>query len=197
MRSSKVLIMVEGAMMIALATVLSLMKVFTMPWGGSITLLSMLPIVLFSIRRGVKIGLAVSFLFSLTQLYQGIGGGLFSWGLTPTMLIACIFLDYIIAFSVLGFAGILRKKGVKGWIFGVVFAIILRFITHVISGIVIWPETGKFWEGFATDNTIIYSLVYNSMYMLPEIFFTTLAAVLLLKLPGVGKYLAKPIDSAN
>ena len=61
MQSEKTTILVEGALMIALATVLSFTRVFTLPWGGSVTLLSMLPIVLFSIRRGIKAGLGVSF----------------------------------------------------------------------------------------------------------------------------------------
>ena len=72
MQSKKVRIMVEGAVMLALATALSFIQIYKLPWGGSITLLSMLPIVLFSIRRGVAMGLAVSFLFSLIQLFQGI-----------------------------------------------------------------------------------------------------------------------------
>ena len=67
MKDNKTKILVEGAVMVALATVLSFIRVFKLPWGGSITLLSMLPIVLFSIRRGVKSGLTVSFVFALIQ----------------------------------------------------------------------------------------------------------------------------------
>ena len=197
MRNSKVLILVEGAIMVALATVLSFIRIVKLPWGGSITLLSMLPIVLFSIRRGVKNGLAVSFLFSLIQFFQGIMDGLFGWGLTPAMLIACILLDYILAFTVLGFAGILRKKGVSGWIFGIGFAIILRFACHFASGVIIWKSFGQLWGDFFTENTVLYSLCYNGAYMLPELIFTMIATILLLKLPGVGTSLAKPIDSAN
>ena len=59
MQNTKTKILVEGAVMVALATVLSFIRVFKLPWGGSITLLSMLPIVLFSIRRGVSWGLIV------------------------------------------------------------------------------------------------------------------------------------------
>lgn len=197
MRSSKVLILVEGAIMVALATILSFIRIYKLPWGGSITAVSMLPIALFSIRRGVKKGLAVSLLFALIQFFQGIMDGLFGWGLTPTMLIACILLDYILAFTVLGFAGILRKKGVGGWVFGVVFAILLRFGCHFASGVIIWKSFGQLWGDFFTENTVLYSLCYNGAYMLPELVSTTFFAVLLLKLPGVGKYLAKPIDSAN
>ena len=75
MKDNKTKILVEGAVMVALATVLSFIRVFKLPWGGSITLLSMLPIVLFSIRRGVKSGLTVSFVFALIQFAQGVMAG--------------------------------------------------------------------------------------------------------------------------
>ena len=161
MQSKKVRIMVEGAVMLALATALSFIQIYKLPWGGSITLLSMLPIVLFSIRRGVAMGLAVSFLFSLIQLFQGIMDGLFGWGLTPGMLVACIFIDYIFAFTVLGLAGVFRKKGTAGWISGIAIAIALRFVMHFLSGVVIWKSFGELWEGFSTDSSVLYSILYN------------------------------------
>lgn len=197
MRNSKVLILVEGAIMVALATVLSFIRLVKFPWGGSVTLLSMLPIVLFSLRRGVKKGLAVSFLFSLIQLFQGIMDGLLGWGLTPTMLIACILLDYILAFTVLGFAGMLRKKGVGGWLFGITFAIILRFACHFASGVIIWKSYGALWGGFFTENSVLYSLCYNGAYMLPELLSTMFVAILLFAIAKIGKTLIHPNDSLN
>lgn len=187
MQSKRTRILVEGAVMLALATALSYIRIYKLPWGGSITLFSMLPIVLFSIRRGLKAGLAVSFLFSLIQFFQGIGDGLFGWGLTPFMLIACIFLDYIIAFTVLGLGGLFRKKKTAGWIGGIVIAIALRFVMHFLSGVVIWESFGELWEGFSTDSTVLYSLLYNGSYMLPELIITTVVAVILLNIPHVRK----------
>lgn len=187
MKNTKIL--VEGAVMVALATVLSFIRVFKLPWGGSITLLSMLPIALFSIKRGVKNGLIVSFLFSLIQLLQGVMDGLFGWGLSPVMLIACILLDYVLAFTVLGLAGIFRKKGLIGWISGISLAIGLRFFVHFLSGVVIWQSFGELWEGFSTENSVVYSLLYNGCYMLPELIFTLIAAVALLKVPQTKKLL--------
>lgn len=96
MKNEKVLTLVEGAVMVALATVLSFVKIVHLPWGGSITLLSMLPIIVFSIKRGVANGLAASFVFALIQFIQGCADGLFGWGLTPVALVACIFIDYIL-----------------------------------------------------------------------------------------------------
>ena len=70
MKNTKIL--AEGAIMVALATVLSFLKLVQFPWGGSITVLSMLPIIVFALRHGVKRGLAISFVSSLIQLGQGI-----------------------------------------------------------------------------------------------------------------------------
>ena len=189
MQNTKTKILVEGAVMVALATVLSFIRVFKLPWGGSITLLSMLPIVLFSIRRGVSWGLAVSFVFSLIQFAQGIMDGLFGWGLTLGMLIACILLDYIGAFTVLGIAGCFRKKGLPGWIGGISLAVGLRFALHFLSGVVIWHSFGELWSGFATENTYLYSFLYNGCYMLPEMLFTIIGAVALLSTPQGKKLL--------
>ena len=189
MKDNKTKILVEGAVMVALATVLSFIRVFKLPWGGSITLLSMLPIVLFSIRRGIKSGLTVSFVFALIQFAQGVMDGLFGWGLTPGMLIACILLDYLGAFTVLGIAGIFRKKGLPGWIGGISLAIALRFVLHFLSGVVIWHSFGELWNGFSTDNTFLYSFLYNGCYMLPELIFTLVGAVALLSAPQTKRLL--------
>ena len=175
--------------MVALATVLSFIRVFKLPWGGSITLLSMLPIVLFSIRRGVKSGLTVSFVFALVQFAQGVMDGLFGWGLTPGMLIACILLDYLGAFTVLGIAGSFRRKGLPGWIGGISLAVALRFVLHFLSGVVIWQSFGELWNGFSTDNTFLYSFLYNGCYMLPELIFTLVGAVALLSAPQTKRLL--------
>ena len=191
MKKSNTLLIMEGAMMLALAIVLSLITPFKklLPFGGSITLVSMLPICLFSIKHGVLRGLGVSFLFALFQFFQGIQEGLFGWGLTAGMLTVCILLDYLLAYTVIGFAGVFRKKGLSGWIAGTVLALVLRFICHFLSGVYVFASTGKIWDGldFVAENKYIYSLFYNGAYMLPEIVLTVLAAVIL--------YSVKPIRS--
>lgn len=175
--------------MIALAAVLSFVRIYQLPWGGSITLLSMLPIAIFSIRHGIAKGIAVGFLFSLIQFAQGIADGLFGWGLTPVMLISCILFDYIVAFTVIGLAGILRNKGIGGWIAGTIAALFLRFACHFMSGIIVWKSFGDLWDGFSTDNIYLYSLLYNGSYMLPEIILTALGTLLLFRVPQVKKLL--------
>ncbi len=190
MRNTKTKILVEGAVMVALATVLSFLKIVQFPWGGSITVLSMLPIAVFALRYGVKRGLAVSFVYSIIQLGQGIlMEGILGWGLTPIALIACIFLDYIAAFSVLGLAGLFGNKKMTGIIGGVVLALCLRFAFHYVSGVAIFHSFGELWDGFSTDNTWLYSLLYNGAYMLPEIIATTAGALLLFKTPQMRRLL--------
>lgn len=188
--NSKILPLVEGAVMIALAVVLSFIRVFKMPWGGSVTLVSMLPVIIYSIKYGVKKGLLVSFVFSLFQLGQGIMDGLFTWGLTPAMLIGSILLDYVLAYTAVGIGGMFRDKGIGGWIAGTVIAGLARFVSHFLSGVVIWHSFGELWEGFSTDNEWLYSLVYNGAYMLPEIVFTVICAVILFNVPQTRRLIA-------
>lgn len=183
MQNKKVLILVEAAVMIALATVLSFIRVIKFPFGGSVTLLSMLPILAFSIRHGVKAGLFTAFGFSLVQFAQGITDGLFGWGLTPVTLVSCILLDYLLAFTVLGLGGMFRKQGIAGWLSGTLLAVVLRFACHFFSGAVIWKSVGELWNGFSTDNTWLYSLLYNGAYMLPELLFTCIGAWVLFQVP--------------
>lgn len=192
MDKRKIHALVEGAIMVALAFGLSFIKVFQLPWGGSITLLSMLPIIVYSIRNGVKDGLLCSFAFSLAQLAQGIFmDGLLGWGLTPVMLVSCMFLDYVGAFTALGLAGAFRKKDMQGWIVGTVGVIFVRYIFHVISGAVVFASAGKLWEGLEIANPWLYSIVYNACYMLPEMILTTAGAVLLFKTGAVKMILKK------
>lgn len=179
----------EGAIMIALATVLSFIVIYHLPWGGSITLLSMLPICIYGIKYGMKRGLLVSFIFSVIQLFQGISEGLFGWGLTPAALIGCIFLDYIIAFSVIGLSGMFRNKGLVGWVGGIVVALLIRYLCHYLSGAIIFGSCGLLWEGFSTENIWLYSFLYNGSFMLPETVFTAIGAFILLKVPQTKKLL--------
>lgn len=187
MKNEKVLTLVEGAVMVALATVLSFIKIINLPWGGSITLLSMLPIVIFSLKRGIGHGLAASFVYSLIQFGQGCAEGIFGWGLTPVALVACIFIDYIFAFTVLGIAGIFRKHGTPGMIGGSVLAMTLRLVCHYTSGVLIFGSFGELWNGITINEPRLYSLLYNGAYMLPEIVFTTVGVVILLSVPQAKK----------
>ncbi len=173
-----------SAIMLALATVLSEIPIIQMPLGGSVTLLSMIPIVLISCCYGIGWGFGTAFVYSLVQLYLAISvGGLFTWGLTTPALVSAIIIDYILAFTVLGIAGIFAKRGALGILFGVILAVALRFVCHFISGAVIfdiWCEWSSPW---------LYSLCYNGLYMLPELVITSIGAFLLLKVKAFRRLL--------
>ncbi len=175
-----------GAIMLALSIVLSFIKVYQLPAGGSITLLSMLPICIFSIKYGVKKGLIVSFLYALFQFFQGVSEGFLGWGLTGAMLVVSTFLDYILPFTFIGLAGMFRKKKVTGWILGTTIAIFLRFLSHYFSGVFIWKSVGNIFN-MKLDSPWLYSLAYNGSFMLPEMIFTILAIVILFAVPAFRK----------
>ena len=173
----------ECGVMLALATVLSLIAIIKMPWGGSVTLLSMLPVILIALKYGTRVGLSTAFVYSLIQLALSLAE-LMSWGMTLGTWLGCLFFDYIGAFTVLGLAGLWRKRGTGGIIAGISFGIVLRYVCHVISG---WIFFGVYaWEGWPV---LPYSLCYNGAYMLPEMIFTVVAAVVLFRIPTVSKLL--------
>lgn len=179
-----------SSVMIALASVLSLVKVFKMPLGGSVTLFSMLPIVLISVMYGMKWGFASSFVYSLIQLTFGITlDGLLGWGLTAPMLVGCIVLDYIAAFTVIGIAGISRENGTFGIVCGTAVALVLRFFSHLLSGTIIFANYeefvvfGKSWVG----KPWLYSTCYNGLYMLPELIVTCVAMFFIIRVPIIKK----------
>ena len=184
--------MTESAIMIALATVLSFIKVYEAPFGGSVTLLSMAPIIILGLRNGAGVGLAAGFVHSVLQLVFGLAN--VAW--VPDMLgkILCVLFDYILPFTVLGLAGIFRgfagvKPARKRMIaVGVIAALtvsLLRFACHIVSGAVIWHALDLEW--YADDPTHIvhlygkwiFSLVYNGGYMIPEIIETVIGVPVL------------------
>lgn len=179
-----------SAIFVALSTVLSLIKIWKMPLGGSVTLLSMLPIVLLSCMLGIKWGLGSAFVYSLIQLALGIAlDGLLGWGLTPVMLIGTVLLDYIVAFTVLGISGIFRKRGTLGVCIGAALTLVLRFLSHFLSGFIIFKNLEQF-EVFGSvfaSRPILYSLCYNGLYMLPELIITVVGIALLISTPQIKK----------
>ena len=163
-RNSKTLILVEGAMLIAVATVLSFLKLVDMPFGGSITL-EMLPLILMGLRRGSKWGCLTGFVHGLIQMILGFSNVMYC--ATLISQIGCILLDYLLAFSVLGlasiFAGCVKGNKKVGYIVGSIVVCFLRFICSFLSGWLLWGSYAP--EGMSAP---YYSLVYNGAYMLPD-----------------------------
>ena len=174
--------MVECALMIAVGTVLAQIKIFTMPYGGSVTLVSMLPFILVSFRHGVKWGLFTGFINGLLQLitdfYAPPSGTLIA-------LVAMILLDYLLAFMALGLAqGFAKpfKNRLAGVAVGTATVCFLRFICSFLSGALLWCSYQSYYEWAAGLSVWEYSFIYNGTYMLPELIITSICACLLVKL---------------
>ena len=157
----------------------------------------MLPICIISIKHGIGWGIGGAFCFSWFQILQG---EVFAWGLTPVMLIGSLLLDYLLAFTVLGLAGIFRKKGTWGMISGIALVCVLRFLIHFLAGIILWANFAQF-VAFGQEwinRPVLYSLVYNGGYMLPETVLTVIGAILIFRFPAIRKILKiKEVDTQN
>jgi len=167
----------EGAMMVALAQVLSYVKLAEAPNGGSITP-AMFPILFFAVRWGLRPGLLTGFCFGLLQL---IFDGAYAWGWQSMLL------DYLAAFAPLGLAGLFRGK--KWGIFaGTVLGCLGRFAVHYISGVTIYKIVAPTeFLNKTYSSPSLYSVVYNGSYMLPNTLIALVIAALLYK--PMKKYL--------
>lgn len=166
----------EGAVMVALAQILSYIKLLELPNGGSLTP-AMFPILFFAVRWGLGSGLLAGFAFGLLQL---MFDGAYAWGWQSMLL------DYLVAFTPLGLAGLF--KGKKWGIFvGTVLGCLGRFIVHFISGITIYKIVAPTeLLGTVFDNPALYSIAYNGVYMLPNTILALVIAALLY--PALKKY---------
>ena len=157
----------EGAILVALAFILSFVKLYELPNGGSLTP-AMFPILLYGLRWGLPRGLIAGFVFGLLQL---IFDGAYAWGWQSMLL------DYLLAFTPLGLAGLFKGKA-WGIFPGTVLGCAARFVIHYISGVTIYriiEPTAV--PGFGTfDNASLYSLVYNGSYMIPNMLLAMLLA---------------------
>lgn len=162
--------------LLALGFLLSYIKIFDPPFGGSITLFSMFCICLVGYFYGIKAGLLTAFAYSLLQFFQGGG----SYMLSPLQ----IFCDYFFAFTALGVTGFFYKKK-KAFIPAFLLAVFLRGVFHSIGGYLYWMDYMP--ENFPTSLTAIYPIVYNYTYLLGEAVLT----VIVLMIPAVKKVFLK------
>ena len=203
----------ESAMLLAVAIVLELVsKMFIpeLPFGGQLTLASMLPVVLISYRHGVKWGLITGVAYALIEMAIGartvaaaFQPGYFGDGrMILNAFIMCV-LDYLLAFTLLGLGGIFRnriKRPGIGLACGSFVALGARYLAHVLSGYILfagWAEWFFTQDGFPgwgmalvqnlTPGVLgfVYSLVYNAMYMVPEMVITAVAAILISRVPQI------------
>lgn len=170
----RVLMLTESAAMIAIASVLSVVKIVDMPFGGSVTACSMLPLLIIGYRYGVSWGLLTSFTYGVIQMFLGLDN--LAYATSAWAAIAIIVLDYFLAFVVLGLSGITRKitkNQTAALSIAAVSTGLLRYVCHVISGCTVWAGMA-----LPTKDALIYSISYNFAYMLPEIVVLTAGAVL-------------------
>lgn len=148
----------------ALGTVLSYVKIFSFPWGGSITLLSMFVITLPGYFYGLRIGLITGLAYGALQLL------IEPYVIHPAQLV----MDYFLAFGALGLSG-LFKEAKNGLLKGYMAAVSGRYVFSVLSG---WIFFGDYaWEGWG----MFYSLTYNGIYIFAEAALT----VIVISLPPV------------
>ena len=203
----------ESAMLLALAIVLELVaKMFIpeMPFGGQITLVSMLPVVLISYRHGMKWGFVASFAYALLEMALGAKTvsaaflpGYFGDGAMILNAVLMCRLDYVAAFTVLGLGGIFRNRiesRGKALACGSLVALGSRYLCHILSGYILFSGYAEWyftqegfpgWGAWLVENLspvvlgIVYSVVYNGMFMIPEIVLTALAALLVARIPQI------------
>jgi len=175
-----------SALLVALATVLMLLSklIPSMPWGGSVTLASMVPLIVLSLMLGTKWGIFAGGVYALIQMLTG-----FYPPPTQTFpdFILVVVLDYLLAFGILGIAAwFYRMFGKKLWAIPLsgLLVTMLRYLCHILSGILIWGVYAE--EG---QTVLAYSLLYNGSYMIPEIILTT--AVLALFSGFLQKWLTR------
>ncbi len=194
----KVQRMTVSGIMLALATVLSFVTVYRLPYGGGITLLSMLPLVMLGYMYGKSWGLLCGFAYGIIQAILGAAMSSAFAGQKLLSVAGILLLDYIVAFSVLGLAGMFKgfvKNHTVAFAAGTFVATLLRYAAHIASGAIFF---GSYAEWFFTQETtaafgpemlekysgtalfVVYSLIYNGTYMVPEIILTTVFAVVLI-----------------
>lgn len=207
MTNTNVKRLVETAILIAIGTILSLFKIVNYPWGGGITLFAMLPVILIAFRYGMKWGFFSSLVFALLQLSLAFLDNSFAM---PSIwaLLAMLFIDYIVAYTALGLGGLFRKKvksAMLALVLGVIVAVFARYFAHFVSGAIFFGEWAEWFFGDAesgfsmeiggqilstfsgTGLAIVYSAILNGLTMLGEMAITIVGAVVVVKIPVIGK----------
>ncbi len=170
----------ESAVMIAVATILSFLKI-DLPFGGGVTIVSMLPLILISHRWGWKWGVFTAFAYSVLQLLFGLDN--VGYATTFLTAVGVIVFDYIAAYTVIGLSGAFDRpcgKSRKSVCAGIAVTFFLRFACHYITGVWIWggwmPES---FMNMTMTSPWLYSFLYNGWYMLAELVLTEAVAFII------------------
>ncbi len=168
---SKTRRLVECAILVAMATVLSVFKLAELPYGGSVTMASMLPLIIIAYRHGPVWGFGAGLSFGVIQQLLGLKN--LSYFTSWQSIVAIIFLDYLLAFATPALAGFFRRTKVQyvGMTAGALVACLARYAFHVISGATVWAGLS-----IPTQAALGYSFIYNATYMVPETIVLALVA---------------------
>ena len=168
----------EGAIIVALAQILSILKLIELPQGGSVTL-AMLPIFVYCARWGFGPGVMASFLFGLLHLLLS---GAYAWGWQS------ILGDYLLAYTALGFAGLFSNNKKSGFFLGILAGGLARFLVHYVVGATVWAEyMPDTFFGMTMHSPWFYSFLYNGSYMFIDMFLCAVVGALLWK--PLGKFI--------
>lgn len=161
----------ESGLLLALAVLLSFVRLAELPYGGSVTPASMLPVLLIALRCGTLWGMLAGLADGLLQLF--LSGSVLSYATSWKAAVAIVVLDYLLAFALLGLGGLFRrlKNQTAALLAGTLLACILRYLCHVLSGATVWAGLS-----IPTSGALVYSLIYNATYLLPETLVTAAAA---------------------
>ncbi len=171
-----------AAVCIAMSFALSYLAPIHMPQGGSVTIASLLPLMIYSYMFGVKKGIFAGLIYGILQAVQD------PWIIHPAQFL----LDYPIAFAGIGAAGLfsrmekLDKLPQVQFALGAVVASALRYLSHVLSGVFAFSEYAFHWSTGAAMNPWLYSLAYNSFVFI-DIAIAIAAGVLVFSSPSFVK----------
>ena len=183
-RQSNVKILSECGALVAVASVLSLITLFSMPLGGSVTPFATLPIIIISLRHGAKWGVASALTFSLVQLLLGLNNVAAVPVRDFISLSLCAALDYLLAYTVIGFTGTIARgfrDGRAGIVVGVLATGAGRLVCSFLSGIIVWGSyTPDGW------NIAVYSLAYNASWCLPDVALTLVGCLALSRIRALN-----------
>ena len=185
-KTGRTRLLTESALCVASAVVLSMITLFRMPLGGSVTPFATLPVIVISLRNGTKWGIATALAYSLTQLLFGLANVAAVPVRNMGNMILCAALDYIAAYTILGFSGGIARRFQRpatGLTAGVLITGCGRLACSFLSGVVIWGPFAP--EGW---NIAVYSLAYNAAWCLPDTFITLIVCLLLSNVRALGLF---------
>jgi len=201
--------------LVALGVILTLIKVYQLPYGGAITLAGMVPVSIVGYKYGVKWGLFSGLVFSIIQMILGATMSQAFAGMYDSehafvsvfKIILMAFLDYIVAFSAIGLAGLFKNKIKNNTVslaLGAGCACFFRFLAHFLSGWILWGSYAEWFFTEVMNNSfgsnvlnsytgqtlaVIYSAVYNGSFMLPELIITVIVCTALISVKPLKKHI--------